>query len=293
MMKFHLKLKYKKIIFVVSLGTMALGLAVLSVNTKGDIETSIKPVAGNSSGVVASGSPTPGGDLGTPAPNAADAILKAKLQKNAYPEINSVVTQYMEASVKADMATLEVIVSEVDKLNQNELERRYEYIESINNIDCYTLPGLDEDSYIVYVYHESKLVNIETMAPGLIVLYVSRASDGNMVIMLEPLDDIITKKLEVALKREDVQNLIKTVNDNMQQAMAKDANLKNFEEQLEQAVKDREAGASAAPSTAPSPATSAVPAASPSTAPSPATSVAPAATPVATPAASTTPNTAN
>ncbi len=281
MMKFRLKLKYKKIIFAVSLGTMALGLAVLSVHTKGDIETSVNPVAGNSSGVVASNSPTPGGDLGTADPGGADAILKAKLEKNAYPDINAVVTQYMEASVKADMETLEVIVSEVDKLNQKELKRRYEFIENIKNIDCYTLPGVDEGSYIVFVYHESKLVNIETMAPGLIVLYVSEASDGNMVIMLDPLDDMITKEIAVALKREDVQSLIKTVNDNMQQAMAKDANLKNFEEKLEQAVKDKQEGASAAPST------------SPAASKAPATSTAPSSSTSAAPAASASPKAAN
>ena len=258
-MNFRLKLKYKKIIFAVSLGTMAIGLAILSINTKSDVETSAPNVPSASSGVTISSSPIPGDTSKSPNSSGKDAVITTKLQKNAYPEVNSVVTKYMEACMKADMDTLENIVSEVGKLNKADLERRYEYIEAIKNIDCYTLPGLDENTYIVYVYHESKLVNIETMAPGLIVLYVSLAADGNYVIMLDPLDEDIKKEMTIALKRQDVQELIKTVNKNMEQAKAQDANLKKFEEKLSKAVEDNKTKASPSPAASKAPTTSASP----------------------------------
>ena len=146
MMKLHLKLKYKKMIFAISVGTMAIGLAFLSINSKGDTEAMSNNVSSVSPSATPSGNAASGNDTQSTKPADSEAILKAKLEKNAYPEVNAIVKTYMEASVKADISTLENIVSEIDKLTKKELERRYEFIDSIKNIDCYTLPGLDEDS---------------------------------------------------------------------------------------------------------------------------------------------------
>lgn len=261
-MKLRLKLKYKKMIFAISLGTMAIGLSILSINTKADMEASIPTVATNSPGADASANPDSGNPTKTTDPNGSGDVTTAKLLKNAYPGVNQVVEKYLEACVKADMTTLQTVVSEIEKITKDELERRYEYIEAITNIDCYTLPGMEEDSYIVYVYHDSKIVDIETKAPGLIALYVTKASDDSYVVMLDPLEDTVRQEMSTALKREDIQDLIQTVNFQMMQAMELDENLKNFEQKLEKAVDSKKTGASASPKASAAPKESASPAAS-------------------------------
>lgn len=270
-MNLKLKLKYKKVIFAVSLATMGIGLAILSINTKEDIPTN-NPKSSISSPVAGKPSTSPSPTESAQEDATTKEILKAKLEKNASKEVNAVVTKYLEASVKADVDTLKTVLSQSEKITKEELQRRYEYIEGVSNIDCYTLPGLDENSYITYVYYESKIVNIETMAPGLIYLYVTKDANGKMVIMVNELDSAIKEQMELALKREDVQELIQTVNSNLQQALSEDANLKEFMEKLKDAVEHKSSetpatsqkpGSSAAPEKSTAPVTSAKPAASP------------------------------
>ncbi len=246
-MNFKLKLKYKKVIFAVSLGTMAIGLAFLSINAKDDAKAS--------NGQTANASPEAGSQSGgpeatpvaTPDPSDLSQITKAPLEKNVYPEVNALVTQYLEASVEGDIDTVQTLLSESELITKEELTRRYEYYEGIKNIDCYTLPGIDQESYITYVYHEAKLVNIDTLAPGLISLYITRASNGKLVIMVNPSDEAVVNCMQLALKREDVQGLITTVNNNMQQALAADPNLMAFMENLKKAVEQQNANATATP----------------------------------------------
>lgn len=210
-----INLKYKKMILGATCGVLVIGLCALALSKKEDAVTgTVEPTTQ----VMVSPTVEP-----TPNP-----ILTATLEKNTNEEITTLVTTYLNASVAADLDTLKTVLSEAEQVTKEELQRWYEYVEEIQNIECYTLPGLDEDSYIVYVYYDMKIVDIDTHAPGLIQLYVCKAENDNYVILINQVDETIQEARNEALERKDVKELIATVNTKLNEAVTKDEKLKAF-----------------------------------------------------------------
>lgn len=218
-------------IFGITLGAMAVGMAVLSINSSDDAKE-----AGNNKVVEGSNNVNDNDPSATPetTPEASEnPVATNPLEKNKYSEVNAVVETYLKASVAADMTTFSSVVSEAEQISKEDLERWYEYVEEIKNVDCYTIASVDEDSYFVYVYYEMKLVNIETLAPGLIQLYVTKTSDDNYVILISQLDDMLKEARDLSLQRQDVKDLITNVNNKLSEAASKDAKLKEFVQKLQ------------------------------------------------------------
>lgn len=224
-----MKLKYKKIILGVTLGTMIVGLTVLSLNRKND--DTAKETSGKATEETATKA-----DASTPTTEPTVDPSASELEKNKYPEVNDIVAKYFKASLESDMDTLSQIVSETENISKDVLDRRYEYVEDIKNIDCYTVPGPDEDSHVVFVYYEMKLVDIDTMAPGLVQMYITKASDDRFVILLSQLDDTMEQYVQQALKNQAVIELFTVVNTKMEQALASDEKLKEFVSMLNASV---------------------------------------------------------
>ena len=43
-----------------------------------------------------------------------------------------------------------------------------DYIEEYRNVEVYTKPGLDENTYVVFASYDLKFKDVETPAPGLL-----------------------------------------------------------------------------------------------------------------------------
>ncbi len=158
---------------------------------------------------------------------------QVELQKDIYPEINELVKKYYEASRVGDYETINSIVdSEVEKTAEN-FPATSSYIESYNDFACYTLEGLVDNTYVVYVTFTEKLVNINTPAPSMDRLYVCRdAKDGAVYVYDGELSGEVATYLESADLYEDVTILKAQVNKAFAEACEKDANLAALRDQL-------------------------------------------------------------
>ncbi len=163
-----------------------------------------------------------------PTPEVKETHKTAELQKNANEKINTLVTDYLTACKEGNMEQLQKLVSNGEELTKEQVQKQYEYVEKIQNIDCYTLPGPDAGTYLVYVYYELKFVNVNTPAPGLMQMYVSETNDSTLVILLDELDSHVEEARAEAIQREDVKQLIEMVNKNLTDAANKDAALKEL-----------------------------------------------------------------
>lgn len=225
-----MKFKYKKIILGITMGTMAIGLVTLSVSNKNSSSTTnVEKV------IEATGSADV--SLTATIPIATPDVLTAGLKQDAYPEVNELVKKYFAASVKGDVDALAQIVSESDKIDKSVLEKKYEYIEDMKNISCYTIDGAEEGSYIAYVYYEVKFVDIDTLAPGMIRLYVCTAEDGSLSIFISAVDDEIQNYIDQSANNPQVVELIRTVNTKLEEALSSDKKLKDFNDKLEESAK--------------------------------------------------------
>ncbi len=133
-------------------------------------------------------------------------------QKDAYPEINELITNYYKAYAAGDNDTLATFTDPISEAEKGYITAFSQYVEEYRNIACYTKKGLDENSYIVSAYMEVKLKEADTVAPGLERFYVTK-KDGSYYI------DNLYGQFNTRMKEYDVdENVITLLDEFNQQA---------------------------------------------------------------------------
>lgn len=230
-----MKLKYKKMILIISMSAMGIGMVTLSLSKpkeKNDgAETAITSLSddGSDEGSDDIESESVGVDetakvelVGQPA--------DGELHMDIYPAINEVVKKYMSAKAACDYETIRTLVSDSSVIDEDDLRAKSEYIEDYKNIACYTLNGPTEDSFVVYVYEDIKILNVNTLAPGMTRLYIKLDESGDPYIYLGAIDDETQKFIEETSGNQAVIDIINTVNTKLDEAVTKDEDLKKFVE---------------------------------------------------------------
>ncbi|MGN0297941.1 MAG: hypothetical protein ACI4C1_01955 [Lachnospiraceae bacterium] len=139
-------------------------------------------------------------------------------------DIVELIKRYYATLAACDIDTLNDIVATTSGIDADDLRMEEELIEDYENIVCYIMDGLVNNTYIVYVYYEIKFVNIGTLAPGLSCMYVCRDTDNTVYINEELTSEI--KTYMARLEATDfVQDLIEEVNNRMLQARRLDVQL--------------------------------------------------------------------
>ena len=108
------------------------------------------------------------------------------------------------------------------------------YVKKYKNIECYTKPGLDENTYVVFVYYEIKFKNIKTTAPGIDILYVMRDPETSLVYIHNgATSNNEIKNYILAMENdEDVAKLYKETDEALKKAIKKDKDLSALFDEL-------------------------------------------------------------
>ncbi|MBR4966577.1 MAG: hypothetical protein IKY53_08795, partial [Lachnospiraceae bacterium] len=93
------------------------------------------------------------------------------LQCDAYPDMKRVIEEYHKALAEDDEETIKKYLLYVSEDELVTISVKSEYVESYNDIKCYSQQGHDENSYFVYVYYQLKLKDFDVLVPGLSGLY--------------------------------------------------------------------------------------------------------------------------
>lgn len=152
------------------------------------------------------------------------------LEKDAHPEVNAVVQQYYDYMSQGDMEGLATVVDEISDEERNRILGSQGLVEGYQNISCYTKKGMEEGSYVVFVYYELKFQRIETPAPGLTPLYVYTNEEGNLCIMNREASDELTEYVGKIADGDEVKSLRDEVKEKYEAAKAQDADLAQQEE---------------------------------------------------------------
>ena len=250
-----MKLKYKKMIIMISMCTMGIGLVTFSIN--GSPEKPTKVVEENVDVMVAYDAqavatiedqdllsatitmPTP---IPTPEPTIIpeiEATMKTQvvvdvLEKNAYKDVNKLINKYLNAKLTKDVKNFKLLVNDVSSLDMKDIERKTKYIEEYQNLTCFSRKGPEEGTYIVYAYHEVKFTSIDTLAPAMNEFYVKTDKNGDPFIYLGEIDKDTETYLNDVRKSDNVMDLIYTVNEKFQKAVDGDDALAEFYLKLEE-----------------------------------------------------------
>ncbi|MFA9463040.1 MAG: hypothetical protein ACERKN_02000 [Velocimicrobium sp.] len=223
-----MKFKYKKMILMITMGTMLIGFVVFStVSPKKDEVTSMKTEETQEEQQEI--------EVPTPTPTIDTSVI----QKDLNTEVSKVVKDYLIASVACDMDALEDTLNDISMLSEDELKLKYEYVESVSNMECYMIPDPNEDGFLVYAYRELKLKDINTLAPGLSRVYVKIGDNGEYRVFFGAdtgLEDFINETDQSS----EVRKLVEKVNTKMEEAISADKDLKAFIDKISVAGKKQE-----------------------------------------------------
>jgi len=165
-------------------------------------------------------------------------VPDVKLEKDAYDNVNSLVEKYFTAMANGDTDTLIGLCPQLDEKEQIRIRMKSEYTEDYQNLVCYTKPGPDENSYIVFAYYEIKFKNIDTLAPGLTSLYLKTDDNGELYVYDGELSEGVREYIREIAAQDDVVDLLNTVDANYSEAADSDDTLKSFMEALPTVLDD-------------------------------------------------------
>lgn len=160
------------------------------------------------------------------------ALLSDKpLEENIYSDVNELMSKFYTALSDGDIDTVKSLKDYNSDKEIITYEKKSEFIEYYDNINCYTKPGIDEGSYFVYVTYTVKIQDIETKAPGLNAWYVYTAGDGSLRIDGDT-EENIKAAFKLVTSQDDVVDLYNKIDVSYKEAVASDESLHAFMDEL-------------------------------------------------------------
>lgn len=164
------------------------------------------------------------------------SISTTEITENTKTEVNDLIKKYytQNGEENADILleetieeTAESTVESTEETKDSDQKKR-EIIESYKNLKTYIKPGLDNDSYVVFTTYNIKFKNIDTLVPGMSVLYVKKDTSGELRISSNLDEDNLNNYISQLSDEQDIKDVIETINTKLDNAIKKDSTLKKF-----------------------------------------------------------------
>lgn len=169
--------------------------------------------------------------------SAAVTLSDEPLAENAYTDVNELMRAFYTALADGDIDTIKALKDYNTDREIITYEKKSEFIESYDNVKCYTKPGIADDSYFVYATYDVKIKDIATEAPGLNAFYVYTADDGSLKIDGDT-EENIKAAFKLVTSQDDVVDLYNKIDVNYNEATASDAALDQFMTDLPKVIKE-------------------------------------------------------
>ncbi len=151
---------------------------------------------------------------------------------NTDEEIGNLINSYFASKTVGDTNALSTVVDVLTEEDVKRNQKELELIEGYYNIAVMTKEGLDDNSRVCYVYYDLKIKNIDTVAPGSVVLYVEKNEAGTWKVHTYTNDSTIKEYIEHLQSDEDVQGFYTNVEQKLVAACDADEKLKSFYQSL-------------------------------------------------------------
>lgn len=142
-------------------------------------------------------------------------------------ELNGLVQMYCDAKKECDPDLLAQVFgnSGWTEEQKDEERKRMELVKasvkSYENISCYWIQGMEEDSYVIFPYYEIRFRETETLMPSLSWGYVRKNEDGQYYIVADT-DETINDYMQKAGEKPEVKAVMAQVQAQQQEAVASD-----------------------------------------------------------------------
>lgn len=166
----------------------------------------------------------------------AEAETQEAFQVDTYEDVNALINQYFTAYAAGDVDTIAAIATPITDNEKSYIAEYSKYVDSYENIQCYTKHGLDDKSYMVSARIDIKFTGADTPAPGLDFFYVRTQDDGSLIIdnlysqynrriRENAVDTSVQSLIEEYENSDDLIALQQEVQSKYDEALASDADL--------------------------------------------------------------------
>ncbi len=169
-----------------------------------------------------------------------EPVEENPLETDAYEEINTLILKYFHGLSTGDIPLVEDVVDVLTDEEIKVIEKKKDYVESYNDIVCYTKKGLEDNTFVVFASYEMKFYNIATPAPGIMALYVFRGEDGDYRIFNGDASEELTDYVLQLAAEDDVASVIADVDARYQQLVEENEDLGKFAQAMLEAQKEAE-----------------------------------------------------
>ena len=136
-----------------------------------------------------------------------EEVLQIELEENAYPAVNTLISNYYEALANGDIDTVVSINAFLDDMEKIRIQEMSKYIDSYPELTIYTKTGPVENSYLVFVYSKLKFTEYDRLVPGMEAFYVCTDENGNCYINEGEENSIVTNYIRDISLQDDVVDL--------------------------------------------------------------------------------------
>lgn len=216
---------------ILALAVIFLGIRFLSSRVGSDDETAQMQQEASDDEIKEDASADAAANEPTAAPEGTVAPEKVPLEKEAYPEVTTVIQTYYTALGNKDTAGIKSVVDSLDATEEAKITKD-PYIEDYGDVETYTVEGPSEGTYVVFARYTYKFKDIDTAVPGLSQLYVCTDEDGKLYIATREQDQQTQEYIENTLDLQEVQELREEVEADYETALESDENLRDFIENI-------------------------------------------------------------
>ena len=173
--------------------------------------------------------------------NKEQPVSSQEYETDAYEEINELICAYYSCYAAGDTDGIVQYAYPMSDTEKSYIQMYSAYVDSYENIVCYTKTGADDSSWIVSAAFDVRFHDVETAAPGMDFFYVRTSESGtvyidnvyspfNLLYQENALDQEIVQLIQTYEASDDVIALQAGVQTNYEQALEQDEALRTLEE---------------------------------------------------------------
>jgi len=151
--------------------------------------------------------------------------------------INELILDYRAAFGSGDIDALANIYNMEEVIDADIIVKTANIIKGYENTTCYIKPGDVNNTYVVFIYDELRIADIEPLIPNLDYVYVMQQEDGSYYIYRGEYDKATGKyyysneiqaHIEQLISEEDIKALYTDVNERFAKLREEYEDLENF-----------------------------------------------------------------
>ncbi|MCI8928741.1 MAG: SH3 domain-containing protein [Lachnospiraceae bacterium] len=161
-----------------------------------------------------------------------------ELEKNTHPEINNVIRTYYDAQAEGNIETISSLNAYLDDIDTIRVQELSKYIDSYPVLDVYTKPGIEDNTYVAYVYSETLFSDVEKALPGMQTYYIGQNESGDFFINDGTYNVDVWDYIKALTLQDDVVDLNNKVAVEYNEMLAEDEELNEYVAYLKEKINE-------------------------------------------------------